>query len=67
MLETPSIHPLGPLSPLAANMRPEIPEMEKATSKKLRARLAERAKKTKNPVVRKTISKSSGKVQVSLT
>jgi hypothetical protein len=38
--------------------------MEKKTSKKLRARLAKRAKKAKDPMVRKRVGKD-GKVQVS--
>ena len=47
--------------------RPGVQKMHKRTSKKLRARLAEAAKKSKDPLVKKTINKKTGKVQVSGT
>lgn len=47
--------------------RPWLEKLYKKASKALRARLAKRARKTKNPLVKKSISKTSGRAQVSIS
>ena len=42
-------------------------KMHKATSKKLRAKLARKQKKAKDPMVKKQVNKKTGKVQVSIS
>jgi len=46
--------------------RPYLMQIPKKTSKGLRKKLAEKAKKSKCPVVKKTINKTTGKVVVNL-
>jgi hypothetical protein len=40
-------------------------KMVKKTSKRLRAKLRAKQEKTKTPIVKKTINKKTGKIQVS--
>ena len=47
--------------------RPWMDKMHKATSKKLRAKLARKQKKAKDPMVKKQVNKKTGKVQVSIS
>lgn len=61
----PCSHAHCPSPSLPSLPRPYIPLMKKKASKRLRAKLAAKQKKAKKPLVRKTVSKTSGKLHVS--
>ena len=52
---------------LSLDLRPWMHKMVKKTSNRLRAKLKAKQEKSDRPVVKKTINKKTGKVQVSVT